>query len=213
MKVEERVVKSMTAGMAGDYVFAASIICPAIEATARSLLGKSKIGANEYKQFLRQNYWLLERFIGEGIDLSDTVFPDQRMEFDGGRLLVRPDFADIIYHMHRCATAHGHDLSGTFDFLEPAEQGRHKWWIQAASGLIMMPVAVVWALIAVVVFSSANKDVCTRTSLWLTWGDMSTTAKKTEPYKFEIDVFWGGEDLVRAFFLKRPAIRVALKFQ
>ena len=72
-----------------------------------------------------------------------------------------------------------------------------------------MPDKTVWALIAVVLFCDANKDIVTETQSYLTWGGANVRGGG-EPYRFDVDVFWGAEETVRKFLDQRDRIRVTL---
>lgn len=207
MKIEERVLSALETGLKGDFVQALAHITPAIEASARKKLGKSKISREEYKAFLRGYHFVIERFIGEGFDLDRSRFPKVTLKSEGGKEIADPDFADIIYHAFRCALAHGHEIDEEFAFIRSARLGASRWLIGFEDGRVHMPDKVIWALVGVVVFCDANTEIETETGMWLEWG--TEDRRGGEPYRFDIDLFWGGEATVRNFFAKRPAVRVA----
>jgi hypothetical protein len=209
MKIEERVIGAMQAGIEGNWPRGMDLICPAIEATARKRYQKGKVTREEFKNYVRENYPIIEAFIGAGLDLSGTVFPEIKINSDGGRVIQDPDFADVIYHAFRCSLAHGWEVADEFEFTVSPSQGISHWLIHAREGRIHMPDKTLWALIACVVFSEANSDISTETGLWLTWG--GAPAAREPPYHFDLDVFWGGEQQVRRFLAKRNLIKVAMK--
>ena len=210
MKIEERVLAAISAAAEKNFSAAMADICPAVEATARKKLCKRNIGRSEYKSFLRNYYFIIEPFIGVGINLAETKFPHLTLDTDGGEVIESPDFAEIIYHAFRCSLAHGHEIDEKFRFTTSPEQGRSYWIFNLEKGRIHMPDKTVWALIAVVIFCDANKDIDTETQSYLTWGGANVRAGG-DPYRFDVDVFWGAEETIRRFLDKCDRIRVDLK--
>lgn len=211
MKIEERVLAAISAAAEKNFSAAMADICPAVEATARKKLCKRKIGRSEYKSFLRDYYFIIEPFIGAGINLVETKFLHITLKTDGDKVIENPDFADIIYHAFRCSLGHGHEIEEKFNFTRSPEQGLSRWILSLNEGRIHMPDKTVWALVAVVIFCDANKDIITETQSFLTWGGANVRAGG-DPYRFDVDVFWGAEETVRRFLDKCDRIRVALKF-
>lgn len=212
MEILERVFNCFMFAEQQRYQAGLDAICPALEATARKHLKVSKITQGRFKEFIRQYYWLLERFAGEGLNFEETVFPKVRVKTDDDRVLDEPDLADIIYHVFRCSLAHGHSIGSEYAFVVVDEPGIHRWEIQLNGEQIRMPVSMYWALVALVVFCEANEDIVSNSRCCLTWGGAGTRLGD-ELYRFDIDVFWGAEKLVRKFFDSRPSIRVALDFR
>ena len=209
MKIEQRVFRAVDYALAGDIAAALSDICPAIDATARKKY-QEKGSRTLYKKFLREHYDIIEPFIGQGINLAETAFPIN-LETTDGKLIDKPDFADVIYHAHRCALAHGEEINERFCFTQSERQGEAKWTINLEEGRLHMPDKVIWALIAVTVFCEANAEISTCEAKWLTWG--SEKMRSGQPYRFDIDLFWGAEGTVRAFFEKRQDPKVTWLFQ
>lgn len=209
MKIEQRVMEAINAGSGGDFAKGMTLICPAIEATARKSLKATSINGKKFKDFLRGYNQILEPFIGAGLNLDETKFPNVSIETDNCKIIESPDFADIIYHAFRCSLAHGHEVSEKFFFTKSLSQGISQWVINSSEGRIHMPDKVLWALTACVVFCEANRDIATESSAFLTWG--GAPSAREPAYHFDIDVFWGAEDTVRRFFLKKKLIRVAMR--
>lgn len=209
VKIEDRVLLAIDAAVKGDLELALSLICPAIEATARKTFKKSKISGTEYKQYLRNYSWLIEYFSGSGIDLANTKFPNAIVESDDKRVIVDPDFADIVYHIFRCSSAHGHKIPDGFQFIASGVEGMRHTFVDFAGSTVRFPESILWALVANVVFCSANNDIVTNTSQFLTWGQGANDWRK-ENYRFDVDVFWGAEEVVKRFFDARTAVKVEL---
>lgn len=206
MKIEERVVQAIAQGIAREFNAALSTICPALEATARRKRKKARLSQSEIKNFLREYYWLLEPFSGEGINFETSTFPSMNLVTDNGRRIEKPDVADIIYHVYRCALAHGHEIEPRYQLVPTQEQGLHEWQVALDGKTLRAPEALLWGMIAVVVFCEANRELKTTTNLYLSWGG------GTRPmYRFDIILFWGGEAVVHAFFDKLDRMRVTME--
>ncbi len=205
MKIEERVETALNACSEKRWDQALDVICPAIEATARKDIGKNKISGKQYKDFLRSKYSLLERFSLTGLNMETTKFPNLHIETDDDKILVQPDVADIVYHCYRNASQHGHEISDKFVFSEQQKGSYVGWKFNFDEGRIHFPTNLVFALIAVVVLSSANKEITSHTGSHL-WLDVDG-----HQVVFAVGLFWGGEDLVERFFQKHPAPRVEMK--
>lgn len=209
MRIEQRVFRAIDYALAGDIAAAMSDICPAIDATARKKY-QEQSSKLLYKRLLREYYDIIEPLIGQGINLAKTAFPID-LETSDGKVINGPDFADVIYHAHRCALAHGEEINERFYFTQSERQGEAKWSINLEEGRLHMPDKVIWGLIGVTVFCEANADISTCEAKWLTWG--SEVMRGGELYRFDIDLFWGAEATVRAFFEKRQDPKVAMIFR
>ncbi|MGL6209277.1 MAG: hypothetical protein ACRC14_05555 [Paracoccaceae bacterium] len=91
MKIEERVIGAVQAGLESNWSRGMDLICPAIEATARKQYSKNKVTSKEFKRLIRESYSIIEAFIGAGPDLGGTVFPDVKIDSDAGKLIQSPD--------------------------------------------------------------------------------------------------------------------------
>lgn len=206
MDIAERVEEAILAAAAKKWDLALTIICPALEETARRYHGKTKITGNDYKNFLRSKYDILERFSCTGLNMSATRFPNVKVETDEDKVLSDPDTADIIYHCFRNATAHGHKVSEKFVFSRQENANYVGWNFNFDDGRIHFPVNLVWALIAVVIFTRQNADIVSFSGAWLS---LLVDGKEV---KFTVGLFWGGEELVRDFFSKHPSPSITMKF-
>lgn len=209
MKIEERVIRSFDAASNERFSEALALICPAIEESARKLFGVKSAKRSDYKNFIRSYIWFIERFSHAGINLEETKFPG-KIETDRAPI-EQPDFADIIYHAFRCSLAHGENINEKFQLIDPnTEEGSH-WKIDIRSGSVRMPHHIVWALIATVAICVINKDIKTCTSIYFYWPPDTFIRPDGTPYRLELDLMWGSEEVVKSFFSKYDPIRVTLK--
>jgi hypothetical protein len=208
MKIENRVLRAIDAGIAKNFDEGLHFICPAVEATAQKHLKKKKVGRYEYKEFVRQYNWLLEPFVGAGLNLDDSIFPSIAHPGED-RIIESPDLADIVYHLYRCTLAHGGELGIDFGLIESEGEGHHAWIFKNDGSIFRAPSGVLWALIALVLFAKANKDIITSSNHFLTWGG-GPPVPEGKYYTFDVDVFWGAEETVRAFFTKLEFLRITI---
>lgn len=207
MKIEDRVRFAFEHAIAGEFERAVDVICPAIEATARKLYDANRLNSNSYKTFIREYYFIIEPFSGTGLNMAETTFSGLPVKSDGDRLIHNADVADVIYHCYRCAVAHGHEISEDFSFIDAPIDGLTEWSLDLSGKRINFPTKIVWALIAVVVFCKANADIKTSSCHYLKYmrsGDLHDLS-------MDVDLFWGGEDLIRCYFEKFPPIRIEMK--
>lgn len=208
MKVEDHVRIGFDQGLQGNLDAAMTHACIAVDATSRKHFGVNKSTRDHFKAFVRQSHWIIEPFIGMGLNLEESRFRAVTVVNDGGKLLSDPDFADIAYHIFRCSHVHGHEVQDGFEFTK-SEDGKSLWRVRE-DGAIQVPDRVLWALMAAVVFSRSNADIQTTSPHHFTWGAPSLGIGT---YFFNVDLFWGQEDMVRKFFAARNLMRVAIKFE
>jgi hypothetical protein len=92
--------------------------CAAVDGTSTKLHPELKSNAVRFTKLLRDNYFILEPMAAPGINLDDTRFPVKvKNPKAPGR---QPDFADIIYAIHRCHYAHGEALPAGYELLSDA---------------------------------------------------------------------------------------------
>ena len=209
MSIDRRVIESIKAGADNHYDLGISIICPAIEATAKKKLQVSKIGRKEYIQFIRDSYDLMAPFIGAGVDYNATKFSHLRIQDDRQRPIPNPDLADVIYYIFRCGTAHGDAPNPLFELTPNTTPGSVSWEMNFEKGSLKLPQQLLWGLIAAVIFCKANSDIDTISGCWL----LLTRGIQNPPiqYRFDVDVFWGAEETVRNLFRKMDVIKITYK--
>jgi hypothetical protein len=201
LDIETRVELALTATERRDFIGALGLILPALEATARKSYGTSKLTSDAVKNFIRNKYFILEPFSLTGLDMANSKYPAIEIDTDNDKKIDNPDTADIIYHCYRNALAHGHDLSKKFVLSQPVSALSQGWNFHFGNGRVHLPVNIVWAIIAVVVFSKENKDLKKFTGSYL------SLAIDDKAINFTVGLLWGQEDLIRQFFLNNPLPR------
>jgi len=194
MKLSEHVLCAIDDADSKKFDAALLHACIAIDATSRRLYPAEARVGRRYIDCLRSYYWLLEPMMGAGINLVETRFSNIKL-----RNTASPDFAEIVYEIFRCSQAHGDEVPSQFSVTR-SEGGFYSEWL-LADGEVHMPDRVVWALLAVAVFSKVNGGERTTGDYYLSLGDE----------RFPIRDWWGREDDFRATADKYNKVRVKLE--
>lgn len=153
MNVGDSVRKSIDDWEQGDLESAMLHACNAVDGTAAKLY--PKLGSNDrFTKLIRENYQTFGPMGAPGIDLAATRWPVRmdRPKAAGGK----PDFADVIYGIHRCSHGHGAELPDGFDLLPDAAGPPRITRLQVAKGKVQMSDRVIFGLLALAVLSQAN---------------------------------------------------------
>jgi len=203
MKIEKYVLYAIDAFERDEKDVALMHACIAVDGTAGKLF-KGKLGGSIYKETIRQYWWLVEAFLGGGINLRDTKWRAIKLSSKNAEQILEPDLADIIYHIFRCNDAHGKEIPIPFELL-PDEDGICSWIIDVDNNSVRMPERIIWALLAISVFCQVNKDIKTAGDYFLNWGsDLLGIRFK----KFIIKEWWGQEQRAKSFFIAQKLIRI-----
>lgn len=181
--------------------------CSAIDGTAAKL--HPAMGSNaRFTTLLRDSYFILEPMAAPGINLDDTRFPVRVLhpKAPGGQ----PDFADIIYGIHRCSHGHGEALPGGFELLpdiagKPGHTSLQVEKKAPGQGRVRISDRTIFGLLAVAVLSPANIGQRVPDNYYLTFGH--------NPVKrMEINDWWGHGAWFPAIAASEPMPRVTLNF-
>ena len=178
--------------------------CNAVDGTAAKLY--PALGSNaRFTRLLRDSYFILEPMAAPGINLQDTRFPVKvaRPKAPGGL----PDYADVIYGIHRCCHGHGEALPGGFELLPEAAgqpgytsmtvEKKEPGWEEYVSAT-----GRDFGLLAVAVLLPVNVDQKVPNGYHFTFG--------RRPVRLEINDWWGrAVDFVAVAALE-PMPRVTL---
>lgn len=200
MRIEKSVTKSIDEWQASDFESSMLHACNAVDGTAKKLF--PKLGNKQrFTQFLRKNFSILGPMGAPGIDLATTRFPVRvdRPTASGGR----PDLADVIFAIHRCAHAHGDELPDGFELLADAAGQPRLTRLVIEEGKIRLSDRIIFGLIAVVVLSPINANLTVHASYYLTFGEKVTMA---------INDWWGRAADFAAVVSTDPMPQVHLDF-
>ena len=200
MNVGSSVRKAIDDWEHGELESAMLHACNAVDGTAKKLY--PMLGSNErFTRVLRENYAILGPMGAPGIDLVETRFPVtvQRPKAPGGK----PDLADVIYGIHRCAHGHGDELPGGFALIQDAAGPKRLTRMKVERGKVRLSDRIIFGLLAVAVLSPVNKDQSVPDGYYLTFGESS---------KLLINEWWGRASDFPSIVAQDPMPQVKLDF-
>jgi hypothetical protein len=181
--------------------------CNAVDGTAAKVHPSIASNNARFTKLLRDNYSILEPMVAPGIDLDDTRFPVKVMypKAPGGL----PDFADVVYGIHRCHHGHGEALPGGFELMRNAngQPGYTCMEIKKEAphmGRVRLSDRTIFGLLAVAVLSPANVGQRVPNGYHFTFG--------RRPIRLEINDWWGRAADFPAIAATEPMPRVKLDF-
>jgi hypothetical protein len=134
--------------------------------------------------------------IGAGLNLVDTRFENIKIKNNAA-----PDLAEIIYEVFRCNLVHGDEVPTAFSWTKSAGGFGAEWYLM--DNALHMPERVLWALLAVAVFSRVNAGTITTGDYYLSLGNE----------RFVISQWWGREDDFRPIADRYNTTRLKLKWK
>lgn len=168
----------------GHYLIALEHASIAIDMTAKKLYKSKLSGRKIYTDLLEKYYWILELMSFQGINLPDSKFGNIPFEWREDQIIEEPNYKDILYHIVRCGLIHG-EPPGSVDLVfDPHDI------IFIKDKLLHIPSRVIWGLLGIVVFCSANTSGNTAQNCFF------TIDESKNHHKFIIDDVWGREDLL-----------------
>jgi hypothetical protein len=155
MKVGDSVRKAIDDWEQGELESAMLHACNAVDGTGAKLY-PGRGSKARFTRLLRENYAIFGPMAAPGIALADTRWPVrvQRPSSPGGK----PDIADVIYSIYRCAHGHGDELPDGLDLLPDAAGPDRQTRMLIEKGKVSLSDRVVFGLLAVAVLSPANTD-------------------------------------------------------
>lgn len=167
--------------------------CIAIDGTA----GKSYSGLGNRARFVRmieEHLWLVEPMLAMGINLDTTDF----------RVMVGADkatrFSTFLYEIFRCHLAHGEEIPPGYT-IKKRESDHYRDGTLGISQLDV-PDTIIFALLAVVVFSPVNASQRIEGNYWLTYAET----------RFVINDWWGRMVDAKEYFSGIEYVRVTINW-
>jgi len=200
MNVGNSVRKAIDDWEQGELESAMLHACNAVDGTAKKLY--PTLGSNaRFTRLLRENYGIFGPMGAPGIDLVETRFPVKvaRPKAEGGK----PDIADVLYGIHRCAHGHGDELPDGFELLPDAAGPPRYTRMLIEKGKVRLSDRVIFGLLTVAVLSPANEGQTVPDGYHLTFG-----GKVVLP----INEWWGRAVDFASIAAQEPLPQVKLDF-
>lgn len=148
MKISQHVHSALLDWDAGRVESAMMHACAALDGTAARMFQSERKNSVRFKRCIRQFHWLIEPALAIGINLDTSRFKNVPL-----RNNLAPDFADVVYEIHRCAHAHGDEVPQEFELILCADN-EFSWTM--GEGVLQLPHRALFALLFVAVFAPVN---------------------------------------------------------
>jgi hypothetical protein len=168
MNVGNSVRKAIDDALAGEGESAMLHACNAVDGTAGKLYPPTTGNKARFTAFLRENYFILGPMAAPGINLSETFFPITVKNPTAGD---HPDFADVVYAIHRCSHGHGDELPQGFDLLPDTEGPPGLTRLEVENGRVRLSDRTIFALLTTAVLSTVNCPQRVPDGYFLLFGD------------------------------------------
>jgi hypothetical protein len=180
--------------------------CNSVDGTAAKL--HPNLGSNaRFTKLLRDGNYILEPMAAPGINLEQTRWPVKvkYSKAPGGL----PDYADIVYGIHRCCHGHGEALPAGFELAsnasgQPGSTTMHIERQPSGQGKVRLSDRVIFGLLVVAVLSPVNIDQRVPDGYHLTFGRLR--------YVLPISEWWGRAADFPAVAARESMPRVTLNF-
>lgn len=169
MRVGDSVRNAINSFEADEIEAAMLHACNAVDGTARKVYPTAKVG-ERFVALLRDNYDIVGVMGSPGIDVVNTRWPVE-VQHIGGSKKEWPDFADIVYAIHRCSHGHGDAVPEGFELIPGAQGPVGMSTVQVEPGRVRISDRAIFGLLAVAVLSPANFDQRVPDGFYLTLGD------------------------------------------
>ncbi len=200
MNVGQSVRKSIADWEIGELDAAMLHACNALDGTARKTFPTLGNKAR-FTRLLRERHWVFGPMGMAGINLEETRFPVRVL---GPTTPDRkPDFADVIYGIHRCSHGHGDDLPDGFELIADAAGPARRTRLAFQRGSVRLSDRSIFGLLAVAVFHPVNVGQRVPDGYHFTFGGT---------HKLMINDWWGKEADFPAISALEPVPLVKMEF-
>ena len=193
MKVGDSVRLAIDDWTRGELEASMLHACNAVDGTAKKVYPRIAGNKERFTRLLRESYSILGPMGMPGFNLIDSRFAVNvlRPTAPGGK----PDIADVIYGIHRCTHGHGDELPDGFALITNAADTPDYTRMEMQRGKLRLSDRMIFALLAVAVFSPANKGQRIPSAYFLTWGADA---------KMPIHEWWGRADDFKTIVASGP---------
>lgn len=137
-----------------EIELAMMLACAAVDGTARRRYPKTG-NKSRFLQTVRDCYWLIEPLALRGVNLDESLWTNLSMRSAAGDA---PDFAEVLYSIHRCSHMHGDAVPFGHVFTETREvaDGMFAWSWEITKDVMVLPERLPFALVACAVLAPEN---------------------------------------------------------
>ena len=170
----------------GEYELGLSDICIALDNTAKRHFHKSDSDRTAYKEFLKENMWLILVTC-----LDACLSPQVKLPFQHDKIKSSQDgystLEDIVYHAIRCELIH-----------DTGEKSKIVWndYVSLAindQGYLLLSPPFIWGLALAIITCESNKDERVDAGSWI----------QTMGYKYLINDLWGKKESIVQMAINR----------
>ena len=150
-------------------------VCTALSETAKKAFERKSLSESDCKKFIEENRRLI-LFMGVPESLHEIEAPFQ-LQKAAPKIETGYRLEDFLYYaVQQTALTGSLPAAFTFSNLSP----------ETNSGRVLLPVNLIWGLLASVIFHPVNKSETIPDKYWFSVGD----------FKMFISEFWGRSDLI-----------------
>ena len=162
----------------GKIELALTPTCIALDMTAQSYYAKQNSSKKDYKNYVKEYFWLITYMGLPGI-LSNSlkipfIHPNVALDADGFCSLE-----EIIYHVIRCGLVHSTGVDPKIKWNNVISLGLDE------SGNLLLSSKLIWGLIGSVIFSDINNNQKIDDIYWISIAD----------FKYFINDAWGKSNI------------------
>jgi hypothetical protein len=179
IKIGDRVKEAIDHMDKGEIELALTPACIALDMTSQRYYAKNKSSNKDYKNFVKENLWLITYMGLPGILSNSLKLPfvhqDIKRSDNDGFCTVE----DIIYHAIRCGLVHSDGVDPKIKWNNIISLGTDE------NGYLLLSSNLIWGLIGSIIFSDVNSGERIGDTYWI----------KIADFKYFINDAWGKSDI------------------
>lgn len=174
----------------GDVELALSDVCIAIDITSQKYLNVEKSSRSTYKQFLKDNMWIILTAGFGGVVVEDIKIPFQHPEIKGddqGYCTLE----DVIYHVMRCGLLHGTGENDGLVWTKEVILACHE-------GKLNISPTFIWGMMLAVITCPCNQQEHVNDTSWISMAS----------FKYLVNDLWGKKESVRMMIKSQFSVQI-----
>jgi hypothetical protein len=164
----------------GEIGLALTAACIALDVTSQRHASVSRSSKKIYKQFVKDNLWLITYIGFPGLMASTVrvpfVHPDIKPDASG-----TVGLEEIIYHVIRCSLVHSDEKAAKIVWNKAIALGLDQ------NGNLVLSESLLWGLLGAVILSPVNNKEALPTQYWFSIAD----------FKMFVSELWGRIDIAK----------------